>query len=370
MEQVKAALIGYGGMGSKYAEIIHSGQAGTMSLVGICCRNQKGQQEIRAKYPELTIYRDSEDMFAHRSDFDTVIIVTPHDTHAEIGLRAIGLGLHVLCDKPLGISSKEARDLCEAATEAGVKLGTIFNVRANPGYQKAKEMIGKGELGDISRAVWICNTWFRTMAYHKSAPWRSTWAGERGGLLINQCQHYLDIWQWLFGMPEQIDACLEYGRFNPIQVDDSVDIRMGYENGMRGNFISSTGETPGVNRLEIWGTKGRLTVENNNTVTFEKNEVSTVEFGSCNTDIYGSIGHSCVRLETRMEEEAYSCVMRRFAEAVCQEGTMIADGTDGLNTLTLANGAYLSSWLEKKIILPFDEELYEEMLKQKIESYT
>lgn len=366
MKHVRAALIGFGGMGSKYVEMIRKGNVEGLSLAGICCRNKKGQETIKENYPDIAIYQDSDDMFRHRADYDALIIVTPHDTHVPLGLEAVGYGLHVLCDKPLGISTSEARTLCTAANTAGVKLGTIFNTRGNEGYRALKELIDSGELGKLSRTVWVCNTFFRTPAYHNSADWRSTWSGEHGGLLVNQCQHFLDIWQWIFGMPDSVDAYVEYGKFTGIEVDDSFDLRLSYKSGLRGSFISSSGENPGINRLEIWGTKGRLTVENGNLVVFAENIVSTGEFNETNTDVYGKLEYQNREVVLPPQKEHYSYIFQGFADSILGKGTMISDGQDGLNTLTLANAAYLSSWLGKSVELPMDDELYAAMLEEKI----
>lgn len=366
MKQVRAALIGFGGMGSQYAEIIYGGKVEGLLLTGICCRNKTGQETIKRLYPDIAIYGDSDEMFQKRCEFDALIIVTPHDTHVPLGLKAVGYGLHVLCDKPLGVSASEVKLLMSAADEAGVRLGTIFNTRGKAGYQAVKRLVDEGELGEITRAVWVCNAFFRSPAYHNSAAWRSTWAGEHGGLLVNQCQHYLDIWQWIFGMPDFVDALVEYGKFTDILVDDSVDVRLSYRNGLRGNFISSSGENPGVNRLELWGTKGRLTVEDGALVTFEENRISTKEFNEVNQEIYGKPEYDTKAVELTVQKEPYSCIFQGFVDSILGKGDMLSDGQDGLNTLTLANAAYLSSWLGKGVELPLDDYLYSVMLEKKI----
>lgn len=366
---VRCAVIGFGGMGSQYVEMLHKKEVDGMVLAGICCRNAAGQERIRACYPEAAIYRDVEDTFAHRSDFDAVAIVTPHATHVEIGKLAARAGKHILVDKPIGISTKEARELIREAEENHVSLSMIFNTRMNRAYGKAKEMIDSGELGTLSRVVWVGNTWYRTPAYHLSAPWRSTWGGEHGGLLINQCGHFLDVWQWLFGMPDAVYASLEYGKYGVIHVDDSVMLQLFYDNGLLGTFVSSSGDYPGVNRLEVWGTKGRLTVEDSRRLTFDENVVSTDEFAKTNREIYGKPEH-CLR-EIEVEDTSsrtYQILFQNFTDHLLKGTPLYTDGYDGLRTVMIANGAYLSSWLEKRIAFPIDDELYASMLEEKIRS--
>lgn len=367
---IRTVVIGFGGMGSKYAEILAKGEVEGMCLKGICCRNARGQETIRSLYPDVVIYQNTEDTFAHAADFDAVVIVTPHTTHVEIGKQAFAHGKHVICDKPAGVSTGEVREFL-AARQKDTAFAMMFNTRTNPAFQKAKELMDAGELGRITRAIWVCNTWFRSPAYHQSAPWRSTWKGERGGLLINQCQHFLDIWQWLLGMPDVIDASIDFGKYNDFLVDDSVDLRFFYRDGghpgLRGSFISASGENPGVNRFEIWGTKGKLTIEGGKTVTIARNDVDIDTFCRENTEIYGMPGYQEEILTPEPELHPYRVMFQNFSDHIHKEIPLMAAGEEGLKGIMLANGSYLSAWLDQKVELPLDDARYEQLLKQKIQ---
>ncbi len=368
MDTFRAVIIGYGGMGKKYARMLAAGEVSGMVLAGICCRNANGQEEIKNLYPDVKIYDDADEVFASRDGFDAVVIVTPHDTHVPLGMMAVQAGKHILMDKPLGISSKEAQVLVAEAKKSGISLGMIFNTRMKGGFLSAGEFLKGGGLGKITRAVWVCNTWYRTPVYHSSAAWRSTWSGEHGGLLINQCQHYLDIWQWLFGMPDEVYASVDYGKYNPIAVDDSFDLQFFYKNGFRGTLISSTGENPGTNRLEIWGSKGRLTISDGTELFFDENAVTTEEFARTNKDPFGKLEYIRRPLAAKNNEgQEYRMIFQNFSDHLRSGEALMAPGEDGICTLMMANGAYLSSWLEKKISYPFDQDLYEKLLAQRAE---
>ena len=305
-------------------------------------------------------------MFGCKDEFDAAVVVTPHATHVEIGKMAAAAGKHILLDKPAGISTKEVKELLVAAERAGVSLGMIFNTRMNRVFFRAKEMIERGELGRLNRAVWISNIWFRTPAYHNSASWRSTWAGEHGGLLINQSQHFLDVWQWLFGMPDHVLATVECGKYSDITVDDSMDVQFFYDNGLHGTFIASSGEYPGVNRLEIWGTKGRLCIEDSSQILFDENVVPTDEFSSRNQEIYGMPEHHAREITVEKRgAEGYQKIFRNFTDHLRYGEPLLATGEDGLRGVMIANGAYLSSWLKKKVDFPIDDERYAAMLEEK-----
>lgn len=365
MEQVRAAVIGFGGMGRQYAEMIRDCRIGGMVLAGVCCRNRQGQELLGREYPGVSVYRDVDEMVSRQAEYDAAVIVTPHTSHVEIGLKMVEAGKHILVDKPAGVSAGEVRRLVDEAKKAGVSFGMIFNTRMNPVFQKAKELVDEGVLGKVGRAVWICNTWFRTPAYHHSAPWRSSWKNECGGLLINQSQHYLDIWQWILGMPDQVFATMDYGKYNAIEVDDNVDIQFFYEKGIHGTFVSSTGENPGVNRLEIWGTKGRLTVEDTSRVILDENEMPTDEFAQVNQEVYGVLKHHAREIPVEEGSNGYQMILENFSKHLREGTPLLADGWEGLKAIMMTNGAYLSSWQERKVSLPADEEMFLAELKKR-----
>lgn len=366
-EQVRTALIGFGGMGQVYARLLYAGQVPGMTLTGVCCRREAGQGKLREEYPGVDIYPDADDMAAHSEDFDAVIIVTPHTSHVPLGLKFAALGKHLLLDKPAGVSAAEVRKLTQMCAGMGVSFGVIFNNRQLPAFRAAKQFLDSGALGTPHRAVWVCNSWYRSPAYHRSASWRSSWNGECGGLMLNQNPHYLDMWQWFFGLPDKVYADMQFGRYNDFLVDDAVDIQFSYDSGFHGTFVSATGEAPGVNRLEVWGSKGRLVVEDGSKVFFDENQFSTDEFGKINTEKFASIPHELRELETETLGNPYQRVFANFARHLLHGDPLYADGQDGLRTCMLTNAIYVSGWEERRVCVPVEDARYETGLKQRQE---
>ena len=358
-EQIKVALIGFGGMGQIYAKMIFAGMVPELKLAGVCCRNEAGQAMLCAEFPGVAIYRDADQMAEHEADYEAVIIVTPHTNHVELGLRFADLGKHILMDKPAGINAGSVFDLVCRCEGKGVSFGMIFQNRRLPAYRKAKEILDSGALGQLHRAVWVCNNWYRSPAYHRSASWRSSWRGECGGLMINQNPHYVDMWNWFFGLPDKVYADMEFGRYNDFLVDDAVDIQFSYGNGFHGTMISATGEAPGVNRLEIWGTKGRLTIEENARIYLDENEVSTEEFGG--------IPHSFRQIGLDQPGNLYQEVLSNFGQHLLYGTDLYADGYDGLRQVQLANAVYVSGWEEKRVEVPVHDDRYLNGLKARQE---
>ena len=357
MEQVSAALIGFGGMGRIDAQMIFAGLAPGMKLAGVFCLNEEGQLLLKEKFPGVAVYMDAEDMASHGEDYDAVIIVTPHTTHIPIGWQFARLGKHILMDKPAGISAGEVEDLVRYCEEQGLAFSMIFNNRQLPIFRAVKEKLDSGILGTLHRAVWVCNDWYRSPAYHASAGWRSSWAGECGGMMVNQNPHFLDMWNWFFGLPDKVYASMEFGRYNDFLVDDAIDLQLHYDSGFHGTFVSATGEAPGINRLEIWGSKGRLTMEGNK-ITFAENELSVEEFGRINQEKFAKIPYSVTEETFDGQVNPYGIIMSNFANHLLHGEELLTTGRDGLRQIQLANAIYVSGWEERKVTLPVEEKCY------------
>ena len=367
-KQIRVALIGFGGMGKIYAQMIFAGMAKGMALTGVCCRNEEGRALLRERFPGVAVYADAEDMAAHGDDYDAVLIVTPHTSHVELGHKFAALGKHILMDKPAGICAGEVEELVRYCDDHGIAFSVIFNNRQLPAYKRVKEMLDQNVLGTLHRAVWVCNDWYRSPAYHASAGWRSSWAGECGGMMVNQNPHYLDMWNWFFGLPDKVYAAMEFGRYNDFTVDDAIDLQVSYESGFHGTFISATGEAPGINRLEIWGSKGRLTLEGNK-ITLAENAVDTEEFGKTNMEKFARIPYEVHEEILDGQINPYTAVFENFANHLLEGTPLCADGYDGLRQVQLANAVYVSGWEEKRVQIPVGDDRYRNglALRQKME---
>ena len=261
MSGIRTAIVGIGNMGSAHAECIYNGQIKGMTLVAVCDINSKRLNEFKTAHSEIAIYDNYCDMLKS-DDIDAGIVDVPHRLHTDVAKMALDEGKHVLVEKPIDITVSKAISLNRAAEKSDRVFGIVFNQRTNPIFQKARELVKSGQIGDIKSTVWIITNWFRTQSYYNSGDWRATWSGEGGGVLLNQAPHNLDLWQWICGMPDSVRAFCDIGKYHNIEVEDNVRILTKYKNGADGVFITSTGEYPGTNRLEISGDKGKLVLEN------------------------------------------------------------------------------------------------------------
>ncbi|MDB4866666.1 MAG: gfo/Idh/MocA family oxidoreductase, partial [Cohnella sp.] len=276
---------------------------------------------------------------------------------------------HVLIEKPAGVYTRQVREMNEAAASTDRVFGIMYNQRTNPMYSKLREMIQAGELGEIRRMNWIITDWYRPQCYYNSGGWRATWAGEGGGVLINQAPHQLDLWQWTTGMmPTRIRAFCSLGKHRAIEVENEVTAYAEYANGATAVFITSTCETPGTNRFEVTGDRGKIVIEDGHMRMWHL-EMSESEFNAATTESFGQ--PQCRTIDIPLEPgagEQHVGIIRDWLRAILQGTPLLAPGTDGIHSLTLSNAMLLSSWTDGWAELPLDEELFHSLLQERIDA--
>lgn len=363
MNKVKVGIIGIGTIGFAHAVCISENKIANMQLEAVCDIDFKRICEFKKLYPNIKVYKDYRDLIASR-EVDAVVIAVPHPLHSEIAVKALESGLHVMLEKPADVSVSKAKILNEVAKRSQKVFGIMFNQRTCPLFQKARDIVRGGLLGELKRTVWIVTNWYRTQHYYDSGSWRATWNGEGGGVLLNQAPHNLDLWQWICGMPCSVTAYCELAKFHNIEVEDDVTLFTKYENGATGTFITSTGEYPGTNRLEISGTKGKLVVENN---TLKWWKLNRDEREVCITSDEGFSDSDCEYCEISLEtkESSHQGILQNFTNAILFGEPLLSPGTDGIYELAISNAAYLSSFNGHiEVPLPFNCEEFDMLLDQ------
>ena len=360
MEKVKIGIIGIGNMGTSHAKTITEGKVPELELVAVADKQEGRRQWCKDNLPEsVQIFEESSDLIAS-GVCDAVLVAVPHYQHPELSVEALQHNLHVLCEKPAGVYTKQVREMNEAAAKSDRVFAMMFNQRTNCVYRKMHDMVANGELGEIRRVNWIITDWYRTQSYYDSGSWRATWDGEGGGVLLNQCPHNLDLIQWICGMPAKVQAFCHEGKWHDIEVEDDVTAYLEYPNGATGVFITTTGDAPGTNRFEITGDLGKLVCENDK-LTFYKLKQGIKEH--CATCKGGFDKPECetIEVETDGLNEQHAGVMKAFAGKILHGTPLVAGGEEGINGLMLSNAMHLSSWLGHAVTLPIDED---EFLKE------
>lgn len=367
MEKIKLGIIGIGNMGSGHASNIKDGKCPEIELLAIADSNPERLDWAKQQnYAEGITYFDNALEMLDSGIINACLIAVPHYDHTKYAIACMKRGIHVMVEKPAGVYTKQVREMnAEADKHPDVVFGMMFNQRTNCLYRKLRELVQSGNYGQIRRTNWIITDWYRPQAYYDSGNWRATWAGEGGGVLLNQCPHQLDLWQWICGMPVKVESHLHFGKWHDIEVEDDVTTYVEYANGATGVFITTTGDAHGTNRFEIQMDKAKFVVENDKLIMTEY-EMTEQEFSKTNTQPFATVGSTTREVETDGENPQHIGVLNAWANAILHGGRLVADGKEGINGLTLSNAMHLSAFLGKTVEIPLDEELYYQELMKRI----
>ncbi len=353
-------------MGSAHAKNVIEGQCPDFELVAVADLKPERLKWAKENLGENILLFDNAIEMLDSKKIDACIVSVPHYDHPKYAMECMKRGIHVMVEKPAGVYTKQVKEMnAEAKKHPEVVFGMMFNQRTNCIYRKMREIVKSGKYGNIRRTNWIITTWYRPQAYYDSGDWRATWSGEGGGVLLNQCPHQLDLWQWICGMPKKVLSKLHYGLWHDIEVEDDVTTYVEYENGATGVFVTSTGDAHGVNRFEIQMDKGRIIAENGKLELLEY-DMTEQEFSKTNTEPFATVGAKEVDVETDGKDPQHVGVLNAWGGAILRGEPLVAGGEEGINGLTLSNAMHLSSWLDKEITLPFDEELYYNELMKRV----
>jgi predicted dehydrogenase len=374
MDELRVGIIGVGGMGSAHLNMLTRDKAiPRLRITAVAEVDAKKLDKAvnQTAGHDVKGFADPDELMKS-GEVDAIIIATPHYDHPPLAIKGFEHGLHVLSEKPAGVYTKQVKEMNAAAERAkadkGLTFGIMFNQRTRKSHQQMRKLVQSGELGEIKRTMYVLTDWFRTQFYYDTAGWKGTWQGEGGAVLLNQSPHNLDLWQWICGMPKRVRAFCKMGHHHHIETEDEVTAYVEYENGATGVFVTSTGEAPGSQFLEIASDRGKVVMQGGQ-ITYWRTPVSVKKFldeteagfakpETWKTDIPGGNGPE------------HRGILVNWLEAILDDKPLLAPGTDGINGVTLANAMLMSAWKDDWVDLPFDDDEYAELLKSKGESST
>ena len=377
MENVRYGVIGIGNMGTSHSGWLAGGKIPGATLTAVCDIDEKRRAWAKENLPEVAVFEDYKELLDSKL-VDAVIIAVPHYLHPEMAIEALKRNINTMVEKPAGVYASQIREMnAEAEKHPDVKFAMMFNQRTNPLYQKVKEILDAGTIGELRRVTWIITSWWRTQKYYDSSAWRATWAGEGGGVLVNQAPHQLDLLQWLCGMPSLMEAHLKYGSHRDITVEDDVTAYFEYPNGATGTFITCTHDALGTDRLEIHGDNGKIIITDSKCVTVKKMD-KPEDVWNHELDFRQML--ALVKGQTQQKlytEETFECpenwdqqhidVLINFTKAIAKGEELIAPGAEGIKAVEIANAMFLSDWLGHAVTIPVDDELFYEKLQEKVQ---
>ncbi len=368
MDKIRLGIIGIGNMGTGHSANVLKGSCPDFVLRAVADINPERIEWFKKNLStDVLTFNTAEEML-DSGEIDACLIAIPHYGHTKYAIECMKRGIHVMVEKPAGVYTKQVREMNEEAEKhPEVVFGMMFNQRTNHIYRKMRELVKSGKYGEIRRTIWIITDWYRPQAYYDSGSWRATWSGEGGGVLLNQCPHNLDLWQWICGLPVKVQSHLHYGKWHDIEVEDDVTTYCEYANGATGVFVTTTGDAKGTNRFEIQMDKAKIVADYSGLHVLEF-EMSEQEFSATNKVPFGNLKATEVKVETDGKHEDHIGVINAWGGAILRGEPLVAHGSEGINGLILSNAMHLSSFLGKEVTLPIDEDLYYEELMKRVKT--
>lgn len=361
---VRIGIVGLGAMGAAHARLILDAGVPGLQLTAVA-----DTDSTRLKgFADLPGFKNPSELITSEL-VEAALICTPHFAHTSVGIAALEARLHVLVEKPISVHIADAARLLAAHQREGQIFAVMFNQRTHPLHAKIKRLLETGALGQLVRAHWTITTWFRTNAYYSSSPWRATWAGEGGGVLLNQAPHNLDLLCWWLGRPTRVRAHCAFGKHHPIEVEDEVNAFIEFPDGLTVTFTTSTGESPGTNRLEIVGDCGSVVFEHNHLQHWQCTG-SNARFIRESPHPFGQPEQSFITYPDLRDDDkplsGHAAVLANFADAIRFRSPLIAPAAEGYASVELANAMLLSAWLDHPVKLPLDADQYVAALAERI----
>jgi predicted dehydrogenase len=375
--RVRLGIVGAAAQGTFYAELITQGRVPHMTVGAMSGRSPATGALIAKRFPEVAFFTDATELMDSGA-VDAIVTTVPHYLHPQMAIDGMRRGLHVLVEKPLGVYTKQVQQMLDvAAATPGVRLAAMFNQRANPLYARIKGILESGEIGDLRRATWIATNWFRPQSYYDSSPWRGTWGGEGGGVLVNQAAHQMDLWHWLCGAPRTVWSKVPFGFAHNIDVEDDVTAVFNYGRAGTGVFITGTHDMMGTDRLEILADAGKIVVDDSRVATIHRLKKPTQEY-SATMDaaaiqrlVRQELDWSQYRTTELIDAHAphgteHTTVLENFARAILHDEPLLAPAAEGMGAVRLSNAILLSAWQGREVPYDFDDDEFLAELNQRI----
>jgi len=340
---IRFAVVGCGRISGKHFEAlkVHAEHA---EVVAVCDCDQQALCEAAARTGARPFSRL--DALLAESDADAVVLATPSGLHAEQGIQVAQAGRHVITEKPMATRWQDGKRLVQAADQAGVHLFVVKQNRMNATVQLLKRAVDERRFGRIYM-VNVNVFWNRPQEYYDSAGWRGTWEFD-GGALMNQASHYVDLLDWLIGPVESVQALTATLARN-IQVEDTGVVNVRWRSGALGsmNVTMLTYPRNLEGSITIIGEKGTVRLGG-----VAINEIEHWEFAEPHPD------DEKVREASYQTTSVYGFGHPRYYENVIAtlrgEAAPETDGREGLRSLELLIGIYLSARDGRTVSLPLD----------------
>lgn len=351
MDRLKIAVVGCGRISSAYADALP--RLGDLAQLAYAVDTDLKKAQAFAA-PFGCAYTDSFSELLDK-EIDVVHLCLPHDLHCSMAVQAMEAGIHVLTEKPLGISLQDADEMLRVQQQTGKKLGVIFQTRYNKGIAALRQFIKEGRFGKILSARSIL-TWNRPYSYYEGSDWKGTWDHEGGGVLIDQAIHSIDRVRYLLDDQVQwIDGSIsnhchreltKTGR--KLQVEDTAEAAVQFRGGcLYSLYACDNYGADSPITIEILGEKGRCGMIQ---------DMGFYELDGCYTEIRSA--YEGKKIGPEYWGTTHHLQLKDFYESVLYDRPVAIDGMEGRKTLEIIKGIYLSSMRRDRVYLPFEDVCY------------
>ena len=325
----KAAIIGCGDVSIVHFEALAG--MDDAELVAVC-DTDPGRRAASQQAHGVPGFGDYRDMLEAAAP-DVVHITTPHHEHAAIAVDCLRRGVNVVLEKPLAHTLAEGERLLVAAAESTARIGLCFQNRYNAPVQEMRRLLDSGELGQVLGAS-ATVMWHRNADYYLDRPWRGSWGGGGGGLMMNQAIHTVDLLQWLVGDVVSLSGSAStHALGDAVEVEDTAEFAATHSNGARSVFYATLANT--VNApvtLDISTEKATLSLRGDLTVNYDDGRSDVVRERSA-----GSGGRSYWGV-------SHALLIADFYAGLAQPGPFWIDAVEGAKSLRIVKELYRQSY--------------------------
>jgi predicted dehydrogenase len=359
--RIRVGVAGVAGMGITH--LLNAPNIDGYELTAICDVVPDALEKAAGGAPDAKRFTDLAEM-CRSGAIDAVVIATPNWLHADNVTGALDAGLHVYCEKPLGVTVGECRAIAGLARERGQRVQVGFQHRFQHGYASAKRIVERGDLGPLARAEMRGTDWFRPDVYFKVRPWRARWDKAGGGVLMLQAIHQLDAFLWIAGMPSRVRAFAASGR-DGVEIESDVSALLEFPDGATGVLTASTLIPGGTNRIELHGDRGMIRAEGERArVGTWDDPTSTMRVERTNP--FEGVAVSSQDVEPTGEDAMSfnDCVIachRDFIDAIRTGREPLNNADQASMSVEVCNAVYLSAVTGEPVDLPLDASVYDDV---------
>lgn len=360
MTKLRTGIIGCGKVGDFHAKAYNVLKQSAFTAV---CDANADRAKVFAERYGVRAYTDVTEM-CEKEHLDVVSVCTPHPLHANPAVAAAGCGCNVLVEKPLASTLADCDAIIAAGDQSGVKIGTMVQRRFYRPCMRIHDAIEAGKLGKPVLGMVTMLGW-RDKAYYDSDPWRGTWKGEGGGVLVNQAPHQLDLLLWYMGEVDELYGVWKNLNHPYIEVEDTAVAVVKFKNGGVGNIVVSNSQNPALyGKVHIFGENGAAAgVQTDGGAMFIAG-MSTIAEPPVN-DLWTVPGEEG-QLPVWKEEDSdffnsvdsmyyyHSLQIEDFLESVLNGTKPLVDGRDGRRTVELFEAIYRSTQTNLVIKFPLE----------------